>query len=63
MIPDDLLGLFAFSGNPDDIIQQIYGLYEAGVNRVEFGSPHGIVPYVGIELLGGVVVPEIRKIF
>jgi 5,10-methylenetetrahydromethanopterin reductase len=63
LIPDDLLDLFAFSGNPGDIIDQASQLYEAGVNRVEFGTPHGIEPYVGIELLGKIVVPEIRKMF
>jgi len=63
LISDHLLDRFAFSGNPDDIIEQTCTLFDAGVNRVEFGTPHGIGSCHGIDLLGGVVVPEIKKIF
>jgi 5,10-methylenetetrahydromethanopterin reductase len=61
LISDDLLDLFAFSGGPNDVIEQSFGLYEAGVGRVEFGTPHGVDPKVGIDLLGSDVIPEIRK--
>jgi 5,10-methylenetetrahydromethanopterin reductase len=61
LISDDLLDMFAFSGNPSDIIEQAYRLYEAGVSRVEFGTPHGIDSHAGIDLLGKIVVPEIRR--
>jgi 5,10-methylenetetrahydromethanopterin reductase len=61
MISDDLLDHFAFSGNPNDIIEQAYALYEVGVSRVEFGTPHGIDSKSGIDLLGRHVIPEIRK--
>ncbi len=61
LISDDLLDLFAFSGNPNDIIEQTFALYDAGLNRVEFGTPHGIDPELGIDLLGRIVIPEIRK--
>ncbi len=61
LIPDDLLDSFAFSGNPDDIIKQASALYEAGAKRVEFGTPHGIDSKTGIDLLGRIVIPEIRN--
>jgi len=61
LISDDLLDLFAFSGNPNDIVEQTYALYDAGVSRVEFGTPHGIDSKSGIDLLGRFVLPEIRK--
>ncbi len=61
LIPDDLLDLFAFAGNPDDLIAQTLALFEAGVSRVEYGTPHGLAPQTGIDLLGRVVVPEVRK--
>ena len=30
---------FAFAGTPDDILRQVNTLREAGVSRIEFGSP------------------------
>ena len=61
LISDDLLDLIAFSGNPGDIIEQTLALYDKGVNRVEFGTPHGIDSKLGIGLLGKTVLPEIQK--
>jgi 5,10-methylenetetrahydromethanopterin reductase len=61
LISDDLLDHFAFSGNPNDIIEQVYALYEVGVSRVEFGTPHGVDSKSGINLLGRLVIPEIKK--
>ena len=59
LISEDLLKLFAFAGNPDDLIHQVSGLYEAGATRIEFGTPHGINQSQGIKLLGEKVIPAL----
>ncbi|MBN9389766.1 MAG: LLM class flavin-dependent oxidoreductase [Chloroflexi bacterium] len=56
-ISDEMLDKFAFAGNPQDIIRQVEKLIEAGASRVEFGTPHGLNPEVGINLLGEKVLP------
>jgi 5,10-methylenetetrahydromethanopterin reductase len=61
LISDDLLDKFAFSGRPQDLITQAEILFDAGVQRVEFGTPHGLDPKNGIRLLGEVVLPGLRK--
>ncbi|MEJ2758119.1 MAG: LLM class flavin-dependent oxidoreductase [Anaerolineales bacterium] len=62
LIPDELLDTFAFSGSPDDILRQILGLFEAGVSRVELGTPHGVRPEDGIKLIGRYVLPAVARI-
>ena len=62
LISDELLDRFSFSGSPDDIIRQTCELFEAGVDRVEFGTPHGLDPISGIKLLGDVVLTELKAI-
>ena len=59
LIGDDLLDRFAFAGNPPDIVSQAEALFEAGAARVEFGTPHGLSPPHGIELLGRQVLPAL----
>jgi 5,10-methylenetetrahydromethanopterin reductase len=59
LISDDLLDRFAFSGNPNDVINQCERLFEAGASRIEFGTPHGLVPQRGIDLLGKRVLPAL----
>lgn len=61
LISDDLLERFAFAGSPDDIIRQAEGLFAAGASRVEFGTPHGLNPEHGIDLIGQYVIPALRK--
>ena len=61
LIPDDLLDKFAFSGNPQDLIQQAEALFDAGVNRIEFGTPHGLPSTNGIKLIGEKVLPNLRN--
>ena len=61
LIPDELLNRFSFAGNPADIIEQSEALFAAGVNRVEFGTPHGITGVGGINLLGKQVLPALRQ--
>ncbi|MBZ0292313.1 MAG: LLM class flavin-dependent oxidoreductase [Anaerolineae bacterium] len=60
LIPDNVLDKFAFSGNAEDLIAQAEALFEAGVGRIEFGTPHGIKPGTGIRILGEVVIPALR---
>jgi 5,10-methylenetetrahydromethanopterin reductase len=59
LVPDAVLGRFAFSGTPDQVAAQVAGLFEAGATRVEFGTPHGITAARGIELLGRQVLPAV----
>lgn len=60
IIPDDVLDRFAFAGDPDDIAAQAQGLIDAGVDRIEFGTPHGVDEAEGIALLGREVLPRLR---
>lgn len=60
-IPDDVLDLFAFAGEPARIAERAERLFAAGASRVEFGTPHGIDERRGVELLGSQVVPLLRK--
>jgi 5,10-methylenetetrahydromethanopterin reductase len=57
LISDDLLERFAFAGSPDDIIRQAESLFAAGASRIEFGTPHGLDPATGINLIGQRVIP------
>ena len=59
-IPDEVLGRFAFSGTPEQVAGQASVLFEAGANRVEFGTPHGLTPERGIDLIGGRVIPALQ---
>jgi 5,10-methylenetetrahydromethanopterin reductase len=63
LIPDEVLDRFAFAGTPDQIAAQACALFEAGLDRVEFGTPHGITPLHGVELLGTRVLPAVRAAF
>jgi 5,10-methylenetetrahydromethanopterin reductase len=56
-----VLELFAFAGTADDIAEQALRLIAARVDRIEFGTPHGIdsAPE-GIALLGREMLPQLR---
>jgi 5,10-methylenetetrahydromethanopterin reductase len=60
LIPDALLDRLAFAGTPQDVARQAIALYDAGAARVEFGTPHGLTPRQGIELLAERIVPALR---
>lgn len=60
LISDDVLDKFAFSGDAKDLILQAEKLFSAGVSRIEFGTPHGIKPEIGIRFLGESVIPALR---
>lgn len=61
LISDELLDRFAFSGNAHDLIAQAERCFAAGAGRIEFGTPHGIQPEVGIRIIGEQVIPALRK--
>jgi 5,10-methylenetetrahydromethanopterin reductase len=61
LIPDALLDKLAFSGTAEDVARQAAALYDAGAARVEFGTPHGLTPRRGVELLAERVVPVLRS--
>ena len=56
-ISDDLLQKFAFAGTPKQIVAQTAVLLEAGADRIEWGTPHGLTTVSGLQLLGGQVLP------
>jgi 5,10-methylenetetrahydromethanopterin reductase len=60
LISDELLDRFAFSGNVKDMIHHCEALFDAGANRIEFGTPHGIEAKRGIQLLGEQVIPALK---
>jgi 5,10-methylenetetrahydromethanopterin reductase len=60
LISGDLLELFAFSGTPGQVAEQAEAVFAAGASRVEFGTPHGLTPMRGIDLIGRRVLPLLR---
>ncbi|ROR95820.1 alkanesulfonate monooxygenase SsuD/methylene tetrahydromethanopterin reductase-like flavin-dependent oxidoreductase (luciferase family) [Salana multivorans] len=61
LVPDDVLDRFAFAGTPEEVAAHAVELFEAGADRVEFGTPHGLTESEGFDLLGGAVLPAIRE--
>jgi 5,10-methylenetetrahydromethanopterin reductase len=61
-IPDDLLDLFAFSGTPEQVAAQAQLLIDAGADRIDFGTPHGLSDLGGVELIGREVLPLLRRV-
>ena len=61
LIPDDLLDLFCFCGTPEQVAVQAQRLIDAGVSRIEFGTPHGLSADRGVELLGTRVLPRLHR--
>lgn len=59
-ISDDLLRRLAFAGTPAEVTEQAAQLFEAGAQRVEFGTPHGLTSEEGVRLLGERVLPALR---
>lgn len=60
-ISDDLLDRFVLAGNPADMIAHCERLFDAGADRIEFGTPHGIQSTAGIRLIGEKVIPALRR--
>ncbi len=61
LIPDSLLDKLALAGTPHRVIGACLKLLEAGADRIEFGTPHGLTPGEGIRLLGKRVLPALRE--
>ena len=59
LIPDELLDRLAFAGTPEQVARQAATLYDAGVARVEFGTPHGLDARRGVTLLADRVAPAL----
>ncbi len=55
---DEVLDRFAFSGTPSDVTRQVRALFDAGVQRVDFGAPFGIDGERGLRLVAERVAPE-----
>lgn len=60
-ISDELLDKFAFAGRPEQVTAQALALLEAGADRIEFGTPHGMTSEEGLRLLGERVLPAVRS--
>ena len=60
LISDELLDAFALAGRPRDIIARCEQLFAAGVDRIEFGTPHGLSAAKGIQLLGKSILPVLQ---
>ena len=61
LIPDDVLDHFAFSGTPEQVAGHVAAVLDAGASRVDLGTPHGLTDERGIELIGGRVLPLVRR--
>jgi 5,10-methylenetetrahydromethanopterin reductase len=61
LIPDDVLDLFSFSGTPERVAFLAQRVLDAGAGRVDFGGPHGLTDFGGVELLGREVLPLLRR--
>lgn len=59
LISDELLSRFAFAGTPDQVAAQAQALFDAGAQRVEFGTPHGLSTSEGLRLLCNKVRPAL----
>ena len=62
LIPDDILDRFIFAGDPAHIIEQCARLYDAGAQRIELGTPHGVnQAATGIDLIGRQILPALQE--
>lgn len=61
LISDDVLDRFAFSGDPEQVARHAESVFGAGARRVDFGTPHGLSPRRGVELLATEVIPRLRS--
>lgn len=59
-MPDALAKRFMFAGSVGDIIQQTEAIFNAGGDRVEYGTPHGLDGIEGLHILGKKVLPYFK---
>jgi 5,10-methylenetetrahydromethanopterin reductase len=60
LISDEVLDLFAFAGTPEQVASHAEAVFDAGVGRIDFGTPHGVPEARGVELLCTEVLPRLR---
>jgi 5,10-methylenetetrahydromethanopterin reductase len=51
---------FCIAGTPDEVAERVVELWEAGVDRVELGTPQGRTTLSGVELICDRVLPLLR---
>jgi 5,10-methylenetetrahydromethanopterin reductase len=51
---------FCIAGTPEEVAERVVELWEAGVARVELGTPQGRTPAAGVELICERVLPLLR---
>jgi len=61
LISDEILDCFAFAGDENDLITRAEELFDSGVDRVEFGTPHGVLSEGGVGIIGRKVLPVLRS--
>jgi len=54
------LGNVTIAGTPPEVAEHVQRLFDAGVKRVEFGTPQGLDTAAGVELLCDRVLPLLR---
>lgn len=54
------LDRFCIAGTPDEVAERVVELWEAGVSRVELGTPQGRTTLSGVELVCDRVLPLLR---
>lgn len=59
LIADGVLDRFAFCGDPKQVVRQAEAVFDAGATRIDFGTPHGLSPSDGVQLLCKEVVPRL----
>ena len=60
LLPDALLDIFAIAGTPKRVADKAEEIYACGVQRIDFGPPHGVDQRRGVALLADQVVPALR---
>jgi 5,10-methylenetetrahydromethanopterin reductase len=54
------LDRFVIAGTPEEVAAHAERLFDAGVDRVEFGTPQGLTTALGVDLLCDRVLPLLR---
>jgi 5,10-methylenetetrahydromethanopterin reductase len=54
------LDRFTIAGTPEEVAAHAQRLFDAGVKRVEFGTPQGLTTASGVNLLCDRVLPLLR---
>ena len=51
---------FSIAGTPEEVAERVVGLWDAGADRVELGTPQGRTPLAGVDLVCKRVLPLLR---